>query len=161
MPWATGRPNLAARSIALRVCDPVRLPGLNSSYEEPETCELRFVFARAPSRGLGVSCELVGCRENCPPQTQSPSPPPRCFTRALLRHYLGTTQDMFRKNIKKWFRQVDNALQVSGVLQTEMSTLRENSDRDRFRAIWAPKMGPLGNCKIWVYVKKMYVLLLN
>ena len=51
-------------------------------------------------------------------------------TQAPLRHYLGYAQERY----PKWFRQVSSAPQVSGVLQTEMSTLREDSDREQFRA---------------------------
>jgi hypothetical protein len=49
---------------------------------------------------------------------------------ALLRHYSGHAQERH----PKWFRQIDGALQLSGVLQKRMSTLREESDGEQFRA---------------------------
>src|SRR2546421_9459806 len=60
---------------------------------------------------------------------------PRRSTQAPLRHCSGHAQERHQK----WFRQVTSTLQVSSVLQTEMSTLCEDFDRDQFLATWAQK----------------------
>jgi hypothetical protein len=65
---------------------------------------------------------------------------PRRATQVPLRHYSGHAQE----GHPKWFRQVDSSLQVSGILQIEISILPNDSDRGQFRATWAQKWDPWG-----------------